>query len=103
MSNDKYDAETQKAIAEAEALQAMFASSGWKIAERKLNEKLNDFKDIAKVDLSADGDEVKQQLRDRINLVAIIEEWMREMKGTTSNVSRLQEITETTNVLIERR
>lgn len=89
MSNDKFDVETQKEIGRAEALEAMFKSSGWKYAEDDLRLMISELKDIMSINI--DDADVKQQIRDRINLAASLEHWIDELKGSVDNVKYLTE------------
>lgn len=88
MSKDNYDAETTQAISEAEALQAMFKSSGWQVAEAALNEIINDLQSINTLDVQ--DQDLSQQVRDRLNTVAALQQWLSDLHGRVENVTIMQ-------------
>ena len=83
MSNDNFDIETKRAIAEAEALHAMFESTGWKVAEGALLQTIADLQNVSTLDM-ADKD-LAQQVRDRINTVAAMKQWLSDLHGRVNN------------------
>jgi hypothetical protein len=88
MSKDNFDVETKQLIAEGEALGAMFESSGWKVAERELMQIIADLQSVSTLDMaSAD---IAQQVRDRINTVAALQQWLGDLHGRVNNVIMLQ-------------
>jgi hypothetical protein len=99
MPQSNHDPETSSALREAEALDAMFASQGWEIAERIYNEYVNTLKDVTTIDTKGD---MHQQLRDRINVVAALTAWRDDMKGRINN-ARMVATPPQTSTLIERR
>lgn len=97
MNNDN---ETKLAVAEAEALQAMFESSGWAVAERVLTSYIMTMKDISTIDPR--DPQIQQTVRDRINVVAVLEEWVNDLKGRVNNVAYMVTPVKT-DPLVERR
>lgn len=100
MSNGKYDAETEKALSEAEALEAMFNGSGWKVAERFYLQMIEELKDITLID--PEETNLDQTIRDRINTVRALEHWLSELKGQVNNAV-LMKTEQKTDPLMERR
>lgn len=100
MSNDNYDEETRTVLGESAALQAMFESSGWAIAERHLLHTIAELENINTLDMS-DVD-VSQQIRDRINTVAALKQWLSDLKGQVENAVYMRTDTPQSR-LIERR
>lgn len=96
MSNDK---ETDKLTAEAEALEAMFGSSGWEIAERELKDMVDALRDIRTI--PRDGD-VVLNLEVRDKTAQAIEEWVDILKSQVNNVTILKDHIKDTK-LVERR
>jgi hypothetical protein len=88
MSNDNFDFETKTIIAEGEALSAMFESSGWKIAERELMQLIADLQNVSTLDVT--DKDLGQQVRDRINTVAALQQWVSDLRGRVNNVIMLQ-------------
>ena len=84
MSNDKkqFDAETNKQISRAAAIEAMLGSAGWSFAEEDLMEFIKVLKDVSSIDVNGD---VNQQVRDHVNAVAILEEWLESLKSQVNN------------------
>lgn len=83
MNNAKYDADTAKQLSRADAINAMLESSGWQFAEQDLMEYITQLKDITGLDLEV-GD-VVQQIRDRRNTAAILEDWLENLKSQVNN------------------
>lgn len=98
MSNDKYDAETNAQLSRAQALEAMFGSSGWKYAQQDLFELIAELKNIETIDEKGD---IAQQIRDRKNLAESLIEWYESLKSQVNNAIIMQEQDE--NKLVERR
>ena len=98
MNNDNYDKETKQQLSKAQALHAMFESTGWQYAEQDLIEFIGELKDISTIDLESD---TAQQIRDRKNLAEGLLEWVESLKSQVNNAIIMKE--ETVNVLIERR
>lgn len=92
---DNYDAETKQQLSRAQALEAMFASSGWEIAEQELEDLINELKDISTIDL--EGDTV-QQIRDRKNLAEGLLEWVNALKSQVNNGIIMGEVESTTYI-----
>ena len=88
-----YDTETTLAIAEAEALQAMLASSGWKIAERKMQSIIAACRDARAIDLSRP--DAAKQIEVNLAIADNLEEWVNDLHGMVNNVIMLK--TEPTN------
>lgn len=88
MSNDKFDAETNQALAEAEALEGLFQSSGWSIAERELNDVISALRDTRTV--PRDGD-ILLNLEVRDKTAAALEEWVASLKSMVNNAIIMQE------------
>jgi len=82
MSKDKFDKETNYQLSRADAINAMLESSGWRFAEEDLQQYISELKDITTVKM--DGD-VQQQLRDRINTAAVLEDWLENLKSQVNN------------------
>lgn len=93
-----YDAETKKQLSRAQALHAMFESSGWKFAEEELFEFIAELKDISTIDLETDA---AQQIRDRKNLAESLLEWIETLKSQVNNAIIMQDSKE--SKVIERR
>lgn len=83
MNNDNFDLDTNKILAEAEALQAMFDSSGWQIAESSLLQTIADLQNVSTLDVS--DKDLGQQVRDRINTVASLQQWLSDLRGRVNN------------------
>lgn len=83
MNNDNFDFETKRVIAEAEALGAMFESSGWKIAEAALLDTIVDLQNVSTLDVT--DKDLAQQVRDRINTVASLQQWLSDLRGRVNN------------------
>lgn len=99
MSKDKeYDAETTAQIGRAQALEAMFESSGWQYAENDLFDLVAELKDISTIDLDGDA---TQQIRDRKNLAEGLLEWHASLKSQINNAIIMEDVEKST--LIERR
>ena len=96
MNNDN---ETKKVIAEAEALEAMFGSSGWEIAERELSDIINALRDTRSV--PRDGD-VLLNLEVRDKTAEALEEWVEILKSQVNNVTILKDSPKK-DKLVERR
>lgn len=99
MSKDNFDAETERTVSEAEALEAMFQSSGWAIAERELNEIIAALRDTRSVPREGD---VLLNLEVRDKTASAMEEWVDILKGQVNNVIILKDEPEK-NKIIERR
>lgn len=88
MNNANFDTETKQIIAEGEALGAMFESSGWKVAEHSLLELIADLQNVSTLDVT--DPHLGQQVRDRINTVSALQQWLSDLKGRVNNVIMLQ-------------
>lgn len=99
MNKDNLDTETSRLIAEAEALSAMFSSSGWAVAERAFNELISDLRNIETVDI--DGGDISQQVRDRINTASMMRSWLADLKSRVNSIMNLH-THEPVNSLVER-
>lgn len=88
MNNASFDTETRQLIAEAEALGAMFESSGWKIAEAALLDTIVDLQNVSTLDVT--DKDLGQQVRDRINTVAALQQWLSDLRGRVNNAIMLQ-------------
>jgi len=84
----EFDAETTHAIAEGEALQAMFQSSGWEIAERKLNALISACRDARAIDLSRP--DASKQIEVNLAIADNLELWVGDLRGTINNVIMLK-------------
>ena len=83
-----FDAETTHAIAEGEALDAMFKSSGWQVAERKLNSLIAACRDARAIDLTrADA---PKQIEVNLAIADNLEIWVNDLKGSVNNVIMLK-------------
>lgn len=82
------DSETVKMEGEGEALQAMFGSSGWQVAEREFDALIAELKDVTLVPL--DAPDTAQQIRDRINTIENLQAWMGSLKAKVNNVARMK-------------
>ena len=103
MNKDKFDAPTQEKIGEAEALTAMFESSGWAVAEKQYDALIAQLKDISTLQGEIEkGGDITQLARDRINTVAVMEEWMNTLKSKINNVTMMSNTTQS-SVLVTRR
>lgn len=83
-----FDAETTLAIAEAEALDAMFKSSGWAIAERKMNAIIAACRDARAIDITRD--DVDIQIKVNVAIADNLEIWVNDLKGSVNNVIMLK-------------
>ena len=99
MSNDNFDDETKQYISEGEALAHMFGTPGWSVAERELTNLIAELRDVTGLDL--DKDDIKQQIRDKINTAAAMEHWLDELKGQVMNTENFEKGSDDT--LITRR
>ena len=96
MNNDK---ETQETLSEAEALEAMFQSSGWAVAERELNDLIAGLRDTRSV--PRDGDVVLNlEIRDKT--ANVLEEWVDSLKSLVNNATIILD-NKKTNKIVERR
>lgn len=89
MSKDNYDAETTHAIAEAEALEAMLQSSGWAVAERKLNAIIAACRDARAIDITRDDANI--QIKVNVAIADNLEEWVNDLRGCVNNVILLKQ------------
>tara|TARA_R100001198_G_scaffold94836_2_gene79093 strand:+ start:491 stop:766 length:276 start_codon:yes stop_codon:yes gene_type:complete len=78
-----------KELARAQALEAMFNSSGWKYAEEELRGFIATLKQIDPEML--DEPDIKQSIRDKINVAAALEHWIDELKGDIENQKVVKE------------
>lgn len=83
MSKDNFDAETTKAISEAEALDAMFNSSGWQVAERKLLALISALRDARNIDLTRE--DASTQIKVNVAIADNLETWINDLKGDVNN------------------
>lgn len=84
-----FDAETTHVIAEGEALDAMFKSSGWEVAERKLSSLIAACRDARSIDLTrADA---SKQIEVNLAIAENLELWVNDLKGFVNNVIMLKE------------
>lgn len=83
-----FDPETTHAIAEGEALEALFKSSGWEIAERKLNALIAACRDARAVDVSRD--DAATQIKVNLAIADNLELWVADLKGSVNNVIMLK-------------
>ena len=89
-----------KELGRAQALEAMFSSSGWKFAEAELRKLIAELRTLDPSIL--DEPDMKQSIRDKINTAAALEHWIDELKGDIEN----QKVTKTPlsdEKIIERR
>lgn len=86
--NTQYDEETTRQLTKADALNAMFGSSGWQYAEEDLLDLIAELKDISTIDLDTDP---AQQIRDRKNLAEGLLEWVESLKSQVNNGIIMQE------------
>lgn len=84
-----YDPETSLVIAEAEAIEAMLQSSGWAIAERKLNAIIAACRDARAIDITRDDAAV--QIKVNVAIADNLEEWVTDLKGSINNVIMMKE------------
>ena len=94
----QFDQETTEQLTKAQALDAMFASTGWQHAEADLLELIAELKDISSIDLDSD---VQQQIRDRKNLAEGLLEWVESLKSQVSNGIMVVETTKS-NLIVRR-
>ena len=99
MSNDK-DPETTQMEGEAEALEAMFGSSGWAIAEKELHSVIDALRDISTIDDNDPNIGMNVQVRKKTALA--LEEWVNILKSQVNNVIISKEGVRTSK-LVERR
>lgn len=83
MSNANYDAETTKILAEAEALEAMFQSSGWAVADRALTATISALRDVRNIDITRE--DTTLQLRVNAAIADNLEEWVNDLRGRVNN------------------
>lgn len=72
-----------KELGRAQALEAMFASSGWKFAEEELQKTITQLRTLDPDILTESN--MEQVIRDRINTAACLEHWIDELKGDIEN------------------
>lgn len=96
----QFDAETNKQLSRADAINAMLQSSGWQFAEADLMEYVTQLKDISGIDLNAE--DVVQQIRDRRNTAACLESWLDDLKSQVNNAIIIRSDEKGPN-LVERR
>ena len=91
MSNDnsKIDDETTVALQEAQALEAMFSTSGWVVAQRAFDECVGVLSDSRTIDEKLDPLEFGQEARARMKIVKAMETWLSDLKGRVNNVKHL--------------
>ena len=100
MSNANFDTETNQAIAEAQALEAMFASSGWGVAEAALNEIINELRDARSIDTTRV--DVAEQIKVNVAIADNLELWVADLRGRVNNVIMLQAEPEDSKLLTRR-
>lgn len=100
MNKDNFDAETNKEVAEAEALEAMFRSSGWQIAERELNDMIGALRDITTMDENDQNIAINLAVRKKTAMA--LEEWIDLLKSQINNVIIMKD-EDNSSKLIERR
>lgn len=83
-----FDPETTLAIAEGEALEAMFKSSGWAIAERKMNAIIAACRDARAIDLKRE--DAAKQIEVNLAIADNLEIWVNDLKGSVNNVIMLK-------------
>lgn len=96
MNNDNYD----QALTEADALNSMFETPGWAIAEREFNVLITTLKDVTLIDTSKE--DVLQQVRDRINTAAALNAWLDDLKGRVNNAKYLAKPDKQSNLIVRR-
>lgn len=84
-----FDAETTHAIAEGEALEAMFKSSGWEIAERKMSSLIAACRDARAVDITRE--DAATQIKVNLAIADNLEIWVNDLKGSVNNVIMLKQ------------
>lgn len=89
MNNDKLDKETQQLVAEGESLSALFASSGWQIAEKDLQETISSLKSLDSIDLNEGN--VETQIKVNLAIAKSLELWVNDLKGRVNNVIMMKE------------
>lgn len=89
MSNDNFDSETNLAIAQGQALDAMFKSSGWQIAETKMNALIAACRDARAIDLSRP--DAAKQIEVNLAIADNLELWVNDLKGSVNNVIMMQD------------
>ena len=99
MNNDKFDAETSQVISEADALEAMFQSSGWSIAEKELTDFIGELRDTRSVPREGD---IALNLEIRDGIANGLEEWVNILKSQINNVTIMVE-DKNKSTIIERR
>jgi len=83
----QHDPETNKIISEAEALGAMFKSTGWEVAERELNDMVGALRDLSTVNTKSETIAVDIAVRQKT--AEALEEWVNILKGLVNNVTIL--------------
>lgn len=83
-----FDAETTKVVAEGEALDAMFKSSGWQIAECKMNALIAACRDARAIDLTRP--DASKQIEVNLAIADNLELWVNDLKGSVNNVIMLK-------------
>lgn len=86
MSKDK---ETDQIMSEADALNGMFESSGWAVAEREMNDIVAALRDISTIEDADPNIAVNIQVRKKTALA--LEEWVDSLKSQVNNVIISQE------------
>ena len=100
MSKGNLDKDTQRVVAEGGALDAMFGSSGWEIAEKSLQETVAALRDVGSIDLTRD--DVTLQLQINKGIAESLDFWLNDLKGRVNNVTMMSSPKEG-STLIDRR
>jgi hypothetical protein len=83
MRNDSFDAETNMALSEAEALEAMFQSAGWIIAQRAMDSIVSACRDARNVDI--ERPDASTQIKVNLAIADNLEEWVNDLRGRVNN------------------
>ena len=99
MSKDNYDVETSKAVSETQALDAMFSSSGWAIAQKELDEIIKELRDARNL---PQDEMIADHLRVNLAVAENLEAWVDDLKGRVENAIIMADKAPQAN-LVERR
>ena len=83
----KPDAETAKVMTDAQHLSDLIGSEGWKLARRKLYEKLVELDSVDAMLMDRDPESVMRELMVRKSVIQVLREWIREVEGEAASAA----------------
>lgn len=99
MSKDNTDAETQKELSSSQALEAMFASSGWQVAEEELLSLISQLRDVRNIPIN---DDVALNIKVNLAVAENLEIWLDDLKGRVDNAIIVEKETNEQNLIVRR-